>query len=336
MEYKFNINYLKHGFADRRIKLISEENPDMYNLHAWDLNTFWSVLKQVQSISPEYEKRYAKTFFEPYVLEEYVGKFYQNQSDLKKYLYKLEIIPYVGFFDLNCKPRYKKMTLDRTVSLALKSLSKENEIESKHLEELIDKGNVCIDDSYITENKNAKGFEVSVLEDRQELIYVLNTDNVKTSYSLVHELGHASQHQLEHDVFGALNYHFSLLSETYAYLKQLIFIDNMQNEINKKDLKNLKKTFINNFYLYFVNVLKEDNVKIESVKSVYSYLLAFYFFKLYKENKQIYTKTINEFNELIYFKSDKEILNELGIKVSDLKEGLEYYKVKTKKYKRDN
>ena len=35
------------------------------------------------------------------------------------------------------------MTLDRTVSLALESLKKENEIESKHLEELIDKGNIC-------------------------------------------------------------------------------------------------------------------------------------------------------------------------------------------------
>ena len=218
----------------------------------------------------------------------------------------------------------KSIIVSTGISLIDSFLDKE---QSSYFKLLIKNNKIQLDQEQCTVSY-AYGFTSHLLLNNDSYIYNQYRNDLMSNVVLTHEFGHAFLYKgCPKEAGCSMNYYTSYLRETYSLLMQLLFIDSLENKFNKKEIINLKYKMVNYYIGYCDFEFSRNHLEFP-----YSNLLAFYFYKLYYEDKDKYERLINKLKVISFTLSDSDILNALNISESDLKDVSNYYinSIKTK------
>lgn len=192
--------------------------------------------------------------------------------------------------------------------------------QSSYFKFLIQNSKIQLDQDVCTLSY-ANGFTSHLILNSDNYIYSQYTNDLMSNVILTHEFGHAFLYkECPSDSNCVMTYYTSYLREAYPILLQLLFIDSLETKFNKKEVVNLKYKMVNYFIGYCDSEFNQKHLEFP-----YSNLLAFYFYKLYYEDKTKYDMLINKFKVISFTLSDSDIFNALNVCESDLKDVFNYY-----------
>lgn len=196
-----------------------------------------------------------------------------------------------------------------------------NEDDKYLLERLIDNEQINI-----SHNDSMMDYTGYIIGEGNVYINVNYAGPIRTPLVLMHELGHAKQYLDLYDRDEFLWLYTSYFNEVDSILNEMIFLDEISMLLPKEEVKREK-------YYFLLNYIKTIDTANDTLTSYqYSYLVAHYFFDLYKNNRILFEKKYKKFNDLVKTNIDENsILYSLKISSDDMTEA---YKNYIKKYRK--
>lgn len=193
------------------------------------------------------------------------------------------------------------------------------------LKQIIENGRMLIYD--LNEGEKVSEFGISFLIKSFKISYIILNDtfDINTAVTIVHEAAHIYAFQkyknISNKVINKID-SVSFYTEMYSYFIELIFFDYLESiNFNKSDIISLRKAYDLEFChtLIEMGFTDESNNKIDTllqyhniVNYVYSKLVAYEYYDMYKKNPEEAIKNIQLLENIGYY-SNMELLDMYGL-----------------------